>query len=107
MLLNNHKAYFTVEDANRMALELYGLRVEARALPGERDCNFYLKTETGQEFVLKIAPAVEQLGTIDLQNKALEHLATHDPALLLPHVWFRQRAKLSQRLQTHMVRPIS
>ena len=71
-MLNNHKPFFTVEDARSMALELYGLRVEARALPGERDCNFYLKTETGQEYVLKIAPAVEQLGTIDLQNKALE-----------------------------------
>ena len=85
-MLNNNKPFFTVEDASRMALELYGLHVEARALPGERDCNFHLQTETGQELVLKIAPAVEQLETIDLQNKALEHLASYDHALLLPHV---------------------
>ncbi|HYX50777.1 MAG TPA: phosphotransferase, partial [Ktedonobacteraceae bacterium] len=93
-MLNNHKAYFSVEDARRIALELYGLRVEARSLPGERDCNFHLKSETGQEFVLKIAPAVEQLETIDLQNKALEHLAAHDPALLLPHVCATRDGKL-------------
>jgi 4-aminobutyrate aminotransferase-like enzyme/Ser/Thr protein kinase RdoA (MazF antagonist) len=85
-MLNNHKPFFTKEEACRMALELYGLRVEARALPGERDCNFHLKCELGQEFVLKIAPAVDKLETIDLQNKALEHLAAHNPALLLPHV---------------------
>ena len=60
-MLNNHKPFFTVEDASRIALEVYGLRVEARTLPGESDCNFHLKTDTGQELVLKIAPAVEQL----------------------------------------------
>jgi 4-aminobutyrate aminotransferase-like enzyme/Ser/Thr protein kinase RdoA (MazF antagonist) len=86
-MLNNNKPYFTVEDASRIALELYGLSVEASTLPGERDCNFHLKTGTGQELVLKIAPAVEQLETIDLQNKALEHLAAYDRALLLPHVY--------------------
>src|SRR6266699_2074440 len=85
-MLNNNKPYFTEEEAIRIALELYGLRVEARALPGERDCNFHLKTEVRQEFVLKIAPAVEQQEAIDLQNKALEHVAAHDPALLLPRL---------------------
>src|SRR5215470_3508358 len=85
-MLNNHKPFFTKEEACRVALELYGMRVIARTLPGERDCNFYLKSEAGQEFVLKIAPLVEQLETIDLQNKALEHLAAHNPTLLLSHV---------------------
>ena len=58
-MLNNNKPSFTVEDASRIALELYGLRAEICALPGERDCNFLLKTEAGQKFVLKIALAVE------------------------------------------------
>ncbi len=48
-MLNNNKPFFTVEDAIQIALELYGLRVEARALPGERDCNFHLKTEVRQD----------------------------------------------------------
>ena len=85
-MLNNHKPAFTADDAKHIALELYDLQGEAHTLPGERDCNFHLKAETGKEYVLKIAPAMEQLETIDLQNKALEHLATHDPALLLPRV---------------------
>jgi 4-aminobutyrate aminotransferase-like enzyme/Ser/Thr protein kinase RdoA (MazF antagonist) len=108
-MLNNHKPFFTKEEACRMALELYGLRVEAHALPGERDCNFYLKTETGQEFVLKIAPAVEKLETIDLQNKALGHLAAHNPALSLPHVCISTEGKTIATITntdgtTHFVR---
>ncbi len=90
-MLNNNQPAFTVEEARRLALELYGLRVEAHTLPGERDCNFLLKTHAGQEFVLKIAPAVEQRDTLDLQNKALEYLAAHDPSLLLPQVSITNR----------------
>ncbi len=85
-MLNNNKPFFTVGDAKSIALELYALRAEASALPGERDCNFHLKTGAGQEFVLKIAPAVEQWDAVDLQNRALEHLAARDPSLLLPQL---------------------
>jgi 4-aminobutyrate aminotransferase-like enzyme/Ser/Thr protein kinase RdoA (MazF antagonist) len=92
-MLNNYKPFFTKEEACRIALELYGMRVVARTLPGERDCNFHLKSEAGQEFVLKIAPAVEKLETIDLQNKALEHLAAHDPELVLPHIYATTEGK--------------
>jgi 4-aminobutyrate aminotransferase-like enzyme/Ser/Thr protein kinase RdoA (MazF antagonist) len=83
-MLNNHKPFFTIEDASRLAFVAYGLRAEVNELPGERDCNFHLKTESGQEFVLKIAPAVEQKDTLDLQNKALEHLAARNSSLMLP-----------------------
>src|SRR6266480_7614350 len=108
-MLNNQKPFFTVEEACRMALELYGLRVVARTLPGERDCNFHLKTEAGQEFVLKIAPAVEQREANDLQNKALEHLAAHNSALLLPRVRVTTEGKTIATLAnadgaTHFVR---
>jgi 4-aminobutyrate aminotransferase-like enzyme/Ser/Thr protein kinase RdoA (MazF antagonist) len=79
-------ALFTLQDASHVAFALYGLRAEARRLPGECDHNFHLKTGAGQEFVLKIAPAAEQSNALDLQNKALEHLAAYNPSLLLPQV---------------------
>ena len=50
----------TEEEACQLAHEWYGLRATAQALPSERDQNFYLQTETGQEFVLKLAQADEQ-----------------------------------------------
>jgi 4-aminobutyrate aminotransferase-like enzyme/Ser/Thr protein kinase RdoA (MazF antagonist) len=111
-MLNNNKPFFTAEDASCIALELYGLRVKARTLPGERDCNFHLKTEAGQEFVLKIAPEVERRDAIDLQNKALEHLAAHEPALLLPRVHVTTEGKTIATLTnpdgtTHFVRMLT
>ena len=77
---------FTIEDASRIALKLYGLHTSAHLLPGEYDYNFHLKTATGSEFVLKIAPATEQREKLDMQNRALEHLTTHNPSLLLQKV---------------------
>ena len=85
-MLNNNKPFFTIEDASRIAFEAYGLRAEVYTLPGERDSNFRLKATTGQEFVLKIAPVVEHRDVLDLQNKALEHLAAHKSSLLLPRI---------------------
>jgi 4-aminobutyrate aminotransferase-like enzyme/Ser/Thr protein kinase RdoA (MazF antagonist) len=87
-MLNNNQPIFTKEEARRLTFEMYGLHVEANTLPGERDCNFHLKNEAGQEFVLKIASTAEQRDTLDLQNKAIERLAALDPSLLLPRVRF-------------------
>jgi len=81
---NSQPPMFT--DARRIASELYGLNVSVRSLPGERDYNFHLKTDSGREFVLKIAQVEEQRDTLDMQNRALEHLAAHDPSLSLPVV---------------------
>ncbi len=95
--INHHSSIFTIQDASYIAFELYGLRAEARTLPGERDYNFRLKTEVGQEFVLKVAPAGEQREVLDLQNKALEHLDAHDPSLALPQVCVtRHRRRISR-----------
>jgi 4-aminobutyrate aminotransferase-like enzyme/Ser/Thr protein kinase RdoA (MazF antagonist) len=85
-MLHNNQPTFNEEEARRIALELYGLQVEAYALPGERDCNFRLKNEAGREFLLKIAPIMEERAAIDLQNKALKHMVIRDPSLLLPRV---------------------
>src|SRR5437867_4535440 len=58
--VNYQAAIFAVQDASRIAFELYGIRAQARSLPGEHDSNFYLKTVAGQEFVLKVTHPEEQ-----------------------------------------------
>src|SRR6266478_5117929 len=98
---------FTTQDASRIALAVYGLRASAHALPGECDYNFHLQTEAGQAFVLKIAPPAEQRSTLDLQNKALEHLAARDPASCFLACVSHPRAKASQPSQPQMVQHIS
>ena len=76
----------SVQDASRIAYELYDLHAAAQALTGELDDNFYLWDEAGREFVLKIAHAEEQRTNLDLQNTVLAHLAARDSSLLLPRV---------------------
>jgi len=81
---------FTEQDAVDLALQHYGLHATACQLPGERDRNFYLQTDTGAEFVLKIANATERREILDLQNQAMQHLAERAPALKIPRVYFNQ-----------------
>jgi 4-aminobutyrate aminotransferase-like enzyme/Ser/Thr protein kinase RdoA (MazF antagonist) len=78
---------FTIEDASRLALDLFGLEASARVLPGEYDHNFHMKSADGSEFVLKIAPTGAKRDVLDLQNRALEHLAARDPSLGLQKVY--------------------
>ncbi|MDE3136031.1 MAG: aminotransferase class III-fold pyridoxal phosphate-dependent enzyme [Acidobacteriota bacterium] len=77
---------FTDADAVRLAKELYGLHATARPLPSERDRNFLLTAESGEQFVLKISNAADSEPVLDMQNRALEHLATAAPGLALPRL---------------------
>src|SRR6185436_2362494 len=76
----------TLQDAAELARRLYDIHGEVRPLPSERDQNFYFRLESGEEFVLKIANVAERRETLDLQNRALEHLATHAPSVSLPRL---------------------
>lgn len=84
--VDQQSSLFTPYDASAIVLSLYGLHTESQPLPGERDYNFRLRTTTGETFVLKIAPAGEPEDVLDLQNKALAHLAASDSSLLVPRV---------------------
>ena len=66
---------FTEAEAVRLAEEWYGLHGTARTLPSERDRNFLLTAESGEQFVLKISNAADSEPVLDMQNRALEHLA--------------------------------
>jgi 4-aminobutyrate aminotransferase-like enzyme/Ser/Thr protein kinase RdoA (MazF antagonist) len=73
-------------EAQRLARELYSLEASARSLPGEYDDNFHLSSADGQEFVLKVMHPARECSFIDLQCRALQHLAERAPQLSLPRV---------------------
>jgi 4-aminobutyrate aminotransferase-like enzyme/Ser/Thr protein kinase RdoA (MazF antagonist) len=77
---------FSAAEAVRLALDLYGLTAEAEALPSERDQNFLLRDPAGARFVLKIANSAESREILDLQNRAMQHLAAAVTALQFPSV---------------------
>ena len=87
MLLEARVAHAVTEaEAVRLARELYGLETTARALPGEYDDNFHLNCADGRAFVLKVMHPARERSFIDLQCRALTHLAQRAPQLPLPRV---------------------
>ncbi|HEV7515538.1 MAG TPA: phosphotransferase, partial [Thermoanaerobaculia bacterium] len=77
----------TAEAAREILAGLYdisGAAVEIAALPGEHDSNFRVTTADGGRYVLKVHPPTATAGDLDLQNRALRHLASEDPALPVP-----------------------
>jgi 4-aminobutyrate aminotransferase-like enzyme/Ser/Thr protein kinase RdoA (MazF antagonist) len=79
-------ATVTVEAAERIAAELYGISARATTLPGEYDNNFRLTTSDGTGLVLKIMHPSRESALIDLQARALQHVAARAPGLSLQRV---------------------
>ena len=99
MLLEARVAHRVTEaEAARLARELYGLEGAARALPGEYDDNFHLTDASGRAFVLKVMHPARETSFINLQCKALGHLAEHAPQLPLPLVLPNRNGKLFEEI---------
>ena len=75
-----------VEDAERLALEVYGVRGSARALPGERDRNFRFTGSDGRAYVLKIVDQAAEASILDCQAAVLRHLGEQAPDLPVPRL---------------------
>ena len=77
---------FSTAQAEEIAQRAFGLRASAHALASERDQNFRLRTADGSEWVLKIANPAEDPALLDMQTRALLHIAEVDPELSVPRV---------------------
>jgi 4-aminobutyrate aminotransferase-like enzyme/Ser/Thr protein kinase RdoA (MazF antagonist) len=85
-------------DAARIALDLYGLEAASRSFPGEYDDNFHLVTSDSRAFVLKIMHPAREESFVDMQCRALMHLAERAPHLALPRVIPTLQGQLFSRL---------
>src|SRR5258705_6246069 len=79
-------APLTTDVAARIAREVYGLAAAIRVLRGEYDDNFQLQAEDSREFVLKLMHPAREDSFVDMQCRALTHLAGRAPHLALPRV---------------------
>jgi len=118
MLLEERVSRNTTEaEAVELARELYGLAVTAKSLPGEYDDNFHLTAALevagaqpemagplsdslhrenaagGAGFALKVMHPARERSFIDMQCRALQHLATRAPQLRLPRVRLNRHAE--------------
>ena len=87
LALRTSAPVFSAAQAERVARDLYGLAVSVRALPGERDCNFRLRTADQREYVLKFLDSASAPETTDCQIRVLRHLAEQDPTLPVPRIF--------------------
>ncbi|WP_170603485.1 aminotransferase class III-fold pyridoxal phosphate-dependent enzyme [Ruegeria arenilitoris] len=65
----------------------WGLDARLTRLDGEYDLNFLVHAKNGQDYVLKVMRVDCQPELVDLQIKALDHLATSAPGLPFPKVF--------------------
>jgi 4-aminobutyrate aminotransferase-like enzyme/Ser/Thr protein kinase RdoA (MazF antagonist) len=77
---------FPEADAQRLALELYGLTGLVTELTSERDQNFLIETPGGDLYVLKIAAAAELSETLEFQNAAMALLNERVKSGFIPRV---------------------
>jgi len=77
---------FTTVQAEAIAQRYFDIRASAHPLESERDQNFRLRAEDGSEWVLKIANPAEDPAILDMQTRALAHIAQADPSLPVPRV---------------------
>ena len=74
----------TVDDASKVAADLYGWKAEAIALTGERDKNYLLHTQEAGDVVLKFINPAEEAAETDLQIQVLLWLAQQNCAVVVP-----------------------
>jgi hydroxylysine kinase len=77
---------FSTAQAEEIARRVFDLRASAQPLASERDQNFRLRAEDGSEWVLKVANPAEDPSILDMQTRALLHIAQVDPSLAVPRV---------------------
>src|SRR5258707_1471825 len=85
--------------AARIAREVYGLAAAIRVLPGEYDDNFQLQAEDSRAFVLKLMHPAREDSFVDMQCRALTHLAGRAPHLALPRVIATAKGELYTRVR--------
>ncbi len=68
------KDQFSTGKISRLAADHYGKEVSATKLVGELDLNFLLTEQKGQQYVLKIAHAGENLLQLQMQNAIIKQL---------------------------------
>ncbi len=98
-LLETPNPDFTIAQVQAIAADLYALTGDLSPLSSERDLNFRIDTEQGDQYVIKIANNAEDPAVIQLQNAALGHIALVDPELAVPRVLQSKAGRTIEQIQ--------
>ncbi|NTF16507.1 phosphotransferase [Agrobacterium tumefaciens] len=73
-------------EASDIAQQHYGLKASAHRLSGEKDSNFRVSTENGEEYLLKIVNPGEDPAVTNMHTMALRHVEKRDPGMPIQRV---------------------
>ncbi|MBM2715120.1 phosphotransferase [Mesorhizobium caraganae] len=73
-------------EAVEIAHTHYGLSATARRLSGEKDSNFRITAEDGNQYLLKIVNPSEDSAVTNMHTKALQHVEKRDPEMPVQRV---------------------
>ena len=76
----------SVEEAEAIVMEYYGIKVAARLLDSERDQNFLCSDPEGTRMVLKISNPDEDRVVVEMQNECMKHVRDHCSRWEVPFV---------------------
>lgn len=76
----------SIDEIRAVIVERYGFDGDYQSVRSERDQNFIVSAGDRLQYVVKISNAEEQIESIGLQVAALQHIASQDPSLPVPHV---------------------
>lgn len=65
---------FSDSEIIKLVKQFYSMNVIPKELPSYRDQNFYLKADTGKEYVLKIATKDDKYDFLEAQNQCMEYI---------------------------------
>lgn len=76
----------SIEEAENIALQHYGIQGEFSILPGEVDFNFKVITGEGISYILKISRPGADTEYLEYQQQLLSHIAENDGEILVPRL---------------------
>jgi Ser/Thr protein kinase RdoA (MazF antagonist) len=85
-LLSTQAPQLSLDDAQELAQEIYGIDASVTPLTSERDQNFRLQTSGGASYVLKVTNPAEPREVTDFQTRAQRHLMQSDDSLQVPQL---------------------
>ncbi|UCE10308.1 MAG: aminotransferase class III-fold pyridoxal phosphate-dependent enzyme [Candidatus Thorarchaeota archaeon] len=75
---------FDKQEAAKVAEDIFSAVGDLRELPSERDRNYYVRTDSGEEFVLKFSALSDERDIIESQNSAMLHIVAKTGLMLCP-----------------------
>ena len=83
-VISTQPPQLTDSEVQEIIQNIYGIEASVLTLDSERDQNFHLKGDDGNEYILKISNPKEDLEIIKLQSASLKHIHAFDQSLNVP-----------------------